>query len=115
MIKIKFSVLALFFISSIVVAKEVRVGTEEEISAIKDSMYETLKDNESARIKNLRFKMVGDTEYFCGLVNSKNSYGGYDGFEPFIGFTFEEKNKQKGYVPSGYGAAAGKLCSDSGL
>lgn len=115
MIKTRFTILALFFISSIVIADETRLGTEVEVDAVKDAMYETLKDNESARIKNLRFKMVDGTEYFCGLVNSKNSYGGYGGFEPFIGFTFEEINKQKGYVPSGYGAAAGRLCSVNGL
>ena len=47
-----------------------------------------LKDCGSARFRNVRFIMSKKTDgsmapIVCGEVNAKNSYGGYEGFQPF--------------------------------
>ena len=46
-----------------------------------ERVRDILKDPESARFRS-EFK--GKDDSVCGFVNAKNSYGGYDGFKPFI-------------------------------
>jgi len=45
-----------------------------------------LKDPDSAKFKNYVHSRSNDgyDEYFCGEYNSKNSYGGYEGYSRFI-------------------------------
>lgn len=54
-----------------------------EKNAIESSIRDRLKDPESARFKHSLFISNGNGEY-CGLVNSKNSYGGYVGDSPYL-------------------------------
>ena len=49
----------------------------------KDKVKETLKDPKSAQFKNVMFRNVGNSPVICGEVNSKNSFGGYIGFQRF--------------------------------
>lgn len=43
-----------------------------------------LKDPDSARFSGLRVNSYLGGRYVCGLVNAKNSYGGYVGNTPFV-------------------------------
>lgn len=58
--------------------------TSEEKGAVADSIKRDLKDPDSAQFKWMPFLEERGTGY-CGLLNSKNTYGGYTGFEPFTG------------------------------
>lgn len=46
-----------------------------------ERIRDALKDPESARFKG---DFAGKDGAICGYVNSKNSYGGYDGFQRYI-------------------------------
>lgn len=50
----------------------------------KDQIKLRLKDPESANFRNVHFYSGGGIPVTCGEVNSKNSFGGYTGFERFI-------------------------------
>lgn len=53
---------------------------EPELEAVmRDRLQDILKDADSAKFRDLR--KVGDG--ICGMVNAKNSYGAYAGYEPF--------------------------------
>jgi|LGVE01.1.fsa_nt_gb hypothetical protein len=48
----------------------------------KNSLRDRLKDAESAKFKELD---MFNGRIICGKVNAKNSYGGYSGYQMFIG------------------------------
>jgi hypothetical protein len=51
----------------------------------KDAVREKLKDSDSAKFQNVYFhRGVNNVPLSCGEVNSKNSFGGYGGFQRFI-------------------------------
>lgn len=50
------------------------------IERAKSAVKDILKDPSSAQFKNIQLNSVGDV---CGMFNAKNSYGGYEDFEPF--------------------------------
>lgn len=53
---------------------------EPELETLaRERLQQSLKDADSAKFRDLR--KVGDD--ICGLVNAKNSYGAYAGYEPF--------------------------------
>lgn len=43
-----------------------------------------LKDPDSAQFRSVTSGQKGDQVYYCGEVNAKNSYGGYEGFQRFV-------------------------------
>jgi hypothetical protein len=51
------------------------------ISSAKQSVLQSMKDPDSTQFKDV--VIVGGISV-CGLVNSKNSYGGYGGFKKFL-------------------------------
>ncbi len=55
--------------------------TAREIAAIKAILDEKLLDPASAQYQ---FYPMSDAAIYCGRVNAKNRYGGYDGFRVFI-------------------------------
>ena len=63
----------------------------------KDSVKAKLKDGDSAKFRNVFFhRGKKDVPAACGEVNSKNSFGGYGGFQKFVSmgrpdFTFLEE------------------------
>lgn len=77
---------------------EMRPLTQAEKVALARSLSLTLKDPDAAQfrwlpaIKQLRDGEVG----YCGLVNGKNSYGGYTGYKKF--FAKIEQNSKGEYV-----------------
>ncbi|MFT3942080.1 hypothetical protein [Rhodopseudomonas sp.] len=68
-------------------ASETRELTATEKALLAKAFSADLKDPDSGRFKWARVpKTLSDgTIDYCGLVNGKNSYGGYNGFKPFIG------------------------------
>ncbi|MCT9843747.1 hypothetical protein N7563_06685 [Leclercia adecarboxylata ATCC 23216 = NBRC 102595] len=74
--------------------------TKAEISAIEFAVKEQLKDPESARFKHSRYVSNGKGAY-CGLVNSKNSYGGYAGNTPFIVMLINNGKPHAGFIGMG--------------
>lgn len=72
--------------------------TAKEKSAIEKAVKRELLDPESARFKWLNLPPGTSTKSsavtYCGLVNSKNSYGGYVGDSPFqVIIMWSEKGK----------------------
>lgn len=57
--------------------------TPEMTSATEDAVRAVLKDPDSARFSSLAAFDKGGQINICGLVNAKNSYGGYTGSSPF--------------------------------
>ena len=65
--------------------EEVKVS-EQRIEAAKKALKKKLKDPYSAVIEEIYAVQVDgnkDSISYCGLVNAKNSYGGYTGIKPF--------------------------------
>jgi hypothetical protein len=52
--------------------------------AAKDAMKDLLKDPSSAKYEDVRAYRLASGYVFCGRVNSKNSFGGYTGFQRFV-------------------------------
>jgi hypothetical protein len=67
---------------------------EADVAVIQDKVKRQLDDPESARfvgMKAARDKDKGSI-VVCGLVDSKNSYGGYTGEQPFVGVLHADRN-----------------------
>ncbi len=75
----------------------------------KDAVRARLKDSKSAEFKNVYFSDTGGTPMTCGQVNSKNSLGGYTGYQLFVAsgdtLAFFEKETD------GFGKVWKKFCS----
>jgi len=71
-----------------------------EIFAIESAVKEQLKDPESARFKHSKYVSNGKGAY-CGLVNSKNSYGGYAGNTPFMVMLINNGKPHAGFIGMG--------------
>lgn len=56
------------------------------IAVTKDAVRDRLKDPGSAEFRDVRFHAYqGGTAVVCGQVNAKNEYGGYTGYQHFVG------------------------------
>lgn len=81
---------------------------------LRAAFEEKLKDAESARfraIKQGNLESEGSWRV-CGEVNAKNSFGAYEGFQPFLGRGFKESNAAPiEYQIAGVGEAAGNICA----
>ena len=63
-----------------------------EVQAVEAGAKAKLRDPESARFgRYAAGKIAPNVVLVCGWVNSKNGYGGYAGFGPFLGYLFTEK------------------------
>lgn len=75
--------------------------TADQRAMVEAGVRKELKDPESARFGKMLAKPdTGQMILVCGLVNARNSYGGYAGPGPYIGFLLE-----KGFVVIGLGNA----------
>ncbi|WP_153003889.1 hypothetical protein [Aureimonas ureilytica] len=64
---------------------EIYRPTTKDNSAIADAFEKVLKDPDSARFPVIYArKAQSGLIYYCGFVNSRNSYGGYVGNQPFF-------------------------------
>lgn len=65
--------------------------------AIEKSVKNELKDPDSAKFKHwIAFQENEDSIGACGLVNAKNSYGGYTGFFPYRAYVVKLNGKYIG-------------------
>jgi hypothetical protein len=71
----------LLMILATLAAAAQRLPTVKEQAAIKQAVGLQLKDPASAQYK---WQKVKPGAIYCAEVNSKNSYGGYAGFAPFM-------------------------------
>jgi hypothetical protein len=77
-------------------AAERRELTPVEKASLTISLAQTLKDPGSAQFRWMPIIMLqreGITDY-CGLVNGRNSYGGYTGFQKFYAQLFKNDKGQ---------------------
>lgn len=57
--------------------------TVKEKRSIAEQVKDLLKDPDSAKFKWMRLYGLSGVETYCGMVNAKNSYGGYTGYSIF--------------------------------
>lgn len=117
-----FVVLACVHFPAIAQGNKVREATPKEIALIKKAMQDQLRDPDSAKYSMVvvKTKSEGDGVYItCGLVNSKNGYGGYAGNAWFMGVfvTLTNGNKEAMIIsvdssdPEN-GEVAAKMCAE---
>jgi hypothetical protein len=77
-------------------AAEKRELTPVEKASLTISLAQTLKDTGSAQFRWMPVTLLqreGITDY-CGLVNGRNSYGGYTGYQKFYAQLFKNEKGQ---------------------
>lgn len=91
--------------------------TTSEKKAVESAIRDQLKDPDSAKFKHSKYVSNGKGAY-CGLVNSKNSYGGYAGDTPFMVMIINNKNPHAGVIALGGDSSAQTatitVCRDNG-
>lgn len=71
-------------------------ASEKHLAAIREDMQSQLKDADSAKFKDVILKKgENSTLYACGYVNSKNSYGAYEGFRLFFSSLALERGSKR--------------------
>jgi hypothetical protein len=86
-----------------------KLAPQEVLSKVMQNIAYGLKDPDSAKFRNMRFVKYNGRTVVCGEVNSKNSYGGYVGFENFVaGLTSSQAMSSTNYqTTSGSADSAG--------
>jgi len=92
----------IFIISAFVISVSLAADlTNAEKTIVENSVKSELKDPESARFKSLPIPDGAKGEFktenisaitYCGLVNSKNSFGGYSGDVPYSVFLVRQED-----------------------
>jgi hypothetical protein len=92
-------------------------ATPKEEQAVLAALKSSLKDPDSAKISNVKVSAAGKT--VCGLVNAKNSYGGYSGDSVFYVMVFAREAGDPVYavvgVDSGRETGAATICAKDGV
>lgn len=74
-------------------------------AAVEAAVVRSLKDPESARFGDMVAAAKDDISIsVCGFVNAKNSFGGYNGFQPFYVEVVNTGNSLKAIVVSFHGS-----------
>src|SRR5689334_17187693 len=95
--------------------------SEEEMQGVERGLKAKLKDPDSAKIEGVvAGKGTDGRTFVCGLVNAKNSYGGYSGKMPFRGYMEIDASGKPVLVPSAMATPLGvelisSLCDEDGL
>jgi hypothetical protein len=80
--------------------------SQDEKLIMRSEFQHILKDPESARFGHIAAGRDSEGNIFvCGLVNAKNSYGGYTGEQPYMGF-FENLDNKKIFTILHFGGEA---------
>ncbi|KGP00574.1 hypothetical protein JT27_15785 [Alcaligenes faecalis] len=90
---------------------DITPASEADIAGIRVAMEKELKDASSARFADV-IMIPGEesTSTFCGNVNSKNSYGAYEGYTPFMGMRFFRDDGKHIYFIVGISSSSRKVC-----
>ena len=92
-------VLPLAVMSGNAMARDALTSQEKEIIMTAVKVKGDLKDPDSAQFRWVRLSADVDTNAphvsasYCGLVNAKNSYGGYVGYRPYSATLFWMKGE----------------------
>lgn len=54
------------------------------VATIETNIRERMKDPEAVRFRKLQVRESGGVRIACGEFNAKNSYGGYNGYRPYV-------------------------------
>lgn len=88
------------------------LAASDPVDLAKEAIKNQMKDPESTQFRNVRQTVNSlGSQYICGEVNSKNSYGGYVGFKYFaysdgrlvIDGSYENSNEMEFFSLSGCG------------
>jgi hypothetical protein len=86
--------------------------TAAQKKLVEDAVKLQLKDADSARFRHTDWRVATTKGIYCGYVNSKNSFGGYTGFQTFEVLVFEgRKAVMIGVDGDGI---VDKVCHDNG-
>lgn len=78
--------------------------------------FTSLKDPDSLKVRDLRYKEKSGAWVMCGQFNAKNAMGGYVGYQRFSGVAAYDKTGRKVlYFVAATGAIAEELCVKDGL
>lgn len=61
------------------------MSVADVIKATQEQVTDGLRDPSSAQFRKVRIVDHGGLPAVCGEVNGRNAYGGYAGYQPFIG------------------------------
>ncbi|UNH30050.1 hypothetical protein [Moellerella wisconsensis] len=64
--------------------------TQAEITAVENAVRDEMKDPDAAKFYHGDFPKTKTNSLYCGMVNGKNSYGGYTGKKLFSVFIIEK-------------------------
>lgn len=118
--KLSIAIMALLATTAVCEAREL---TSQEKTILAKGFSQGLKDPQSAQFRWLPWQHDGKSAtVYCGMVNAKNSYGGYTGFTPFQGIVLTKAGKITGgmILASGNpsttdGQVAVQACRNAGL
>jgi hypothetical protein len=80
---------------------------------VMDGVKNSLKEPDSAKFQAIRyFEKADGSQFACGLVNAKNSFGGYTGFQPFWASVVDLKSAGKGLYVVGVQMPHGKYADE---
>lgn len=85
---------------------------------LKAAFESHLKDADSAKFRMIKHGVPDGSSSardLCGEVNSKNSYGAYSGYEPFLALTAKSQSGKAIYMTIIIGVAADVMCRKAGL
>lgn len=90
--------------------------SSSDIAAVQASVKYDLKDAPSAQFREIRAARSDNGKVaICGSVNSKNSYGGYVGFSPFLASMQDGKVEKVLVETTDNIFGIGKYCNQAGL
>lgn len=96
-----------------------RKATAAEIALLRTQVQDRVKDPDSVKLRRI---VVGDLENglsrrVCGEANAKNSYGGYVGFQTFIGLLFYDGKRltEASVLPLDSSDSTLEMCTQYGL
>ncbi|QFY77843.1 hypothetical protein DUD43_09180 [Alcaligenes faecalis] len=100
-------------IGSVSAQEDITAASEADIEGVRLAMEQKLKDASSARFVDM-ILIPGESTMstICGKVNSKNSYGAYDGYVPFYGMRLFRDSGQHLYVILRIDPTSEEVCKD---
>jgi hypothetical protein len=95
-------------------------ATDAELSTIRSTLDNELYDAESARLKGFQIRHYQPWEPdhaadACGMVNAKNRFGAYTGFQPYYLVLYRKDGRDQGIILGKPDSLAKKFCDDLGM
>lgn len=81
------------------------------IQRTEDTIRQKLKDPDSAKFRNAAFVRFHNAPLVCGEVNSKNGFGGFTGYQHFIGGGQTMAFLEEDFAPGEFAKVWNKICA----